>query len=219
MILNSTKKLLRTRGNKHYIGALAGNFYAGGEHPPATHAFCVASTDWVIRDMKKATILYPDLPVYITNWATEKCTEADCQYDGMQLAKKFLNLGWKVWWFGTLDCLHQDCSATPEMTHNRLSEKGPNGKTMGQEWKEICAKYPSLGASPGPSPGKPCTKAGDDAYYHPGVQDDGHGFLACCPNLETYHIPVAGNPDRISCRPKSTSNLNGMESLPVVSLV
>ena len=72
------------------------------------------------------------------------------------------------------------------MTHNRLSEKGPNGKTMGQEWKEICAKYPSLGPSPSPSPGKPYTKAGDDAYYHPGVQDDGHGFLACCPDLEIY---------------------------------
>jgi len=134
--------------NNGYIGALVGNYFAN------TGDTAEGGADWNIHtDMREATTKFPDLPVYVTNWCTSNCKDADCQYKSMKASKKMLDIGWRVYWFATLDCVNKDCFSNPERTNQRLSDMGPNGITMGQEWKKICDAYPHSGPSPGPSPG------------------------------------------------------------------
>ena len=86
-------------GSPGYIGALAANYF--GTEP--SESGVAGSAEWVINDMKEATIRYPHLPVYITNWANGSyghnrgaCNDAACQLNAMKAAKKWLNKGWKV---------------------------------------------------------------------------------------------------------------------------
>merc|ERR1712086_556116 len=58
----------------------------------------------------------------------------------------------RVYWFATLDCVNKDCFTNPGMTNQRLSDMGPNGITMGLDWKKICDAYPHSGPIPGPAP-------------------------------------------------------------------
>ena len=46
----------------------------------------------------------------------------------------------RVYWFGNKDCYNGNCNSpqSGDITNNRLSDMGPNGITMGQEWKTIC---------------------------------------------------------------------------------
>ena len=53
----------------------------------------------------------------------------------------------RVYWFGNKDCYNGNCNSpqSGDITNNRLSDMGPNGITMGQEWKTICDAYPPSG--------------------------------------------------------------------------
>jgi len=136
-----------------YIGAMAINYYA-------IDCNTVLSAKYNIGNMAPATARYPNLPVYVTNWAAMPPygtpDSAGCQYGAMKAAKIMLDQGWKVFWFGTLDCQEGRCNDPnfpPKTKNNFLSDMGPNGITMGQEWKKICDAYPHSGPSPGPAPG------------------------------------------------------------------
>mmetsp|Transcript_17995 Transcript_17995/g.18207 ORF Transcript_17995/g.18207 Transcript_17995/m.18207 type:complete len:239 (+) Transcript_17995:50-766(+) len=72
-----------------YIGALAGNYFA-----PAGDT-AEGSAEFNINDMREATSKYPNLLVYVTNWSTNNCKDAFCQYQSMKASKKMLDIGWR----------------------------------------------------------------------------------------------------------------------------
>jgi len=131
-----------------YIGVLAINYYAIA----CGKAFDGA--DYNIRNMASVRSKYPTMPIYVTNWAVRPGYTAECQLDAMKAAKIMLDEGWRVYWFGSKDCYNGDCNSSRSgaIEKNRFSDMGPNGITMGREWKNICDAYPHSGPSPGPTP-------------------------------------------------------------------